>query len=304
MPVQVLVARYALHGAESDSDSVRSDISETVCSVFQRRPGSGRRKAACPVRSPLDDFAGAAGHSDRRSNCNAVQPRPPAASSALQTLPYCPLTSFPAPAPSIAPDRAAQCILQLLTSERRVRENAPVRPPTPHSRPGSHSDYGGSSGGGARDYAPSRLGQLGLLEGSSPIVSAASPAPSGGGSAAPGGRRKPKQDLSGPCCHCGVISSPQWRKGPKGKPILCNACGIRFLRTRSLGKTMVRPRSPALGAPGRAPAMQPEAAAHWPHTTAAATAGPTCSRASAERRPPAPLGRHPTSSPPAARPSA
>ena len=35
--------------------------------------------------------------------------------------------------------------------------------------------------------------------------------------------------------------SPQWRKGPKCKPILCNACGTRFLRTRSLGKTNVRP---------------------------------------------------------------
>ena len=35
--------------------------------------------------------------------------------------------------------------------------------------------------------------------------------------------------------------SPQWRKGPKCKPILCNACGTRFLRTRSLGKASVRP---------------------------------------------------------------
>ncbi|KAA6411209.1 MAG: hypothetical protein FRX49_13807, partial [Trebouxia sp. A1-2] len=30
--------------------------------------------------------------------------------------------------------------------------------------------------------------------------------------------------------------SPQWRKGPRCKPVLCNACGTRFLRTRSLGK--------------------------------------------------------------------
>jgi hypothetical protein len=50
-------------------------------------------------------------------------------------------------------------------------------------------------------------------------------------------RSKNKQELQGPCCHCHAASSPQWRKGPKGKPILCNACGIRFLRTRSLGKT-------------------------------------------------------------------
>lgn len=51
--------------------------------------------------------------------------------------------------------------------------------------------------------------------------------------------KKIKQDLAGPCCHCGAVSSPQWRKGPKGKPVLCNACGIRFLRNRTLTKVMV-----------------------------------------------------------------
>lgn len=35
------------------------------------------------------------------------------------------------------------------------------------------------------------------------------------------------------------IVSPQWRKGPKTKPMLCNACGIRYLRTRSLTRTSV-----------------------------------------------------------------
>ncbi len=33
-----------------------------------------------------------------------------------------------------------------------------------------------------------------------------------------------------------AADSPQWRKGPRCKPVLCNACGTRFLRTRSLGK--------------------------------------------------------------------
>lgn len=37
--------------------------------------------------------------------------------------------------------------------------------------------------------------------------------------------------------------SPQWRKGPKNKPMLCNACGIRYLRTRSLTRTSVRMQS-------------------------------------------------------------
>eukprot|EP00878_Enallax_costatus_P011919 GHUV01012443.1.p1 GENE.GHUV01012443.1~~GHUV01012443.1.p1 ORF type:complete len:201 (+),score=31.75 GHUV01012443.1:249-851(+) len=54
--------------------------------------------------------------------------------------------------------------------------------------------------------------------------------------------KKNKQDLAGPCCHCNATSSPQWRKGPKGKPVLCNACGIRFLRNRTLTKVVPKKR--------------------------------------------------------------
>ncbi|KAF8096236.1 hypothetical protein N665_0313s0009 [Sinapis alba] len=32
----------------------------------------------------------------------------------------------------------------------------------------------------------------------------------------------------GPCCHCGVSSTPLWRNGPPEKPVLCNACGSRW----------------------------------------------------------------------------
>ncbi|KAK9816849.1 hypothetical protein WJX72_006070 [[Myrmecia] bisecta] len=49
-------------------------------------------------------------------------------------------------------------------------------------------------------------------------------------------KRRGRTELHGPCCHCSVTESPQWRKGPKCKPVLCNACGTRFLRTRALGK--------------------------------------------------------------------
>ncbi|KAL4543199.1 hypothetical protein Ndes2526B_g03861 [Nannochloris sp. 'desiccata'] len=41
---------------------------------------------------------------------------------------------------------------------------------------------------------------------------------------------------AGPMCdHCGATESPQWRKGPEEKPILCNACGTRYRRTQQLG---------------------------------------------------------------------
>ncbi len=63
--------------------------------------------------------------------------------------------------------------------------------------------------------------------------------------------------MHGPCCHCGAVSSPQWRKGPKGKPVLCNACGIRFLRTRSLGKVPVSGRRGACTAAAAAAAARP-----------------------------------------------
>lgn len=32
----------------------------------------------------------------------------------------------------------------------------------------------------------------------------------------------------GPCCHCGIATTPLWRNGPAEKPVLCNACGSRW----------------------------------------------------------------------------
>ncbi|KAL5526027.1 hypothetical protein ACEPAG_7365 [Sanghuangporus baumii] len=35
------------------------------------------------------------------------------------------------------------------------------------------------------------------------------------------------------CAHCQIKHSPEWRKGPSGKKDLCNACGLRFSRSRA-----------------------------------------------------------------------
>ncbi|KAF9521679.1 hypothetical protein CPB83DRAFT_778335 [Crepidotus variabilis] len=35
------------------------------------------------------------------------------------------------------------------------------------------------------------------------------------------------------CSSCKTTSSPEWRKGPTGKKELCNACGLRFARSRA-----------------------------------------------------------------------
>ncbi|KIP05026.1 hypothetical protein PHLGIDRAFT_92699 [Phlebiopsis gigantea 11061_1 CR5-6] len=35
------------------------------------------------------------------------------------------------------------------------------------------------------------------------------------------------------CSSCNVTHSPEWRKGPSGKKDLCNACGLRYARSRA-----------------------------------------------------------------------
>ncbi|KAL4853479.1 GATA transcription factor 27 [Chlorella vulgaris] len=40
------------------------------------------------------------------------------------------------------------------------------------------------------------------------------------------------------CSHCGATESPQWRRGPPNKAILCNACGTRYRRTNQLGSSV------------------------------------------------------------------
>lgn len=43
--------------------------------------------------------------------------------------------------------------------------------------------------------------------------------------------KKTSNPACGPCDNCGTSVSPQWRHGSKQKPTVCNACGIRYLRT-------------------------------------------------------------------------
>uniref|UniRef100_M1C735 GATA zinc finger containing protein n=1 Tax=Solanum tuberosum TaxID=4113 RepID=M1C735_SOLTU len=38
----------------------------------------------------------------------------------------------------------------------------------------------------------------------------------------------------GPCCHCGIEQTPLWRPGPTAKPVLCNACGLRWQTKETL----------------------------------------------------------------------
>ncbi|GIL78145.1 hypothetical protein Vretimale_7517, partial [Volvox reticuliferus] len=69
----------------------------------------------------------------------------------------------------------------------------------------------------------------------------------------------------GPCDHCGATESPQWRRGPPAKPMLCNACGTRFRRTNQLN---------------------PAAAVSTANKAAAAAAAPFAKRNASKRDPP------------------
>lgn len=44
----------------------------------------------------------------------------------------------------------------------------------------------------------------------------------------------PTSGFGGPCNHCGSKHSCCWRRGPLEKPVLCNACGSRYLVKKSL----------------------------------------------------------------------
>ncbi|KAH9928603.1 uncharacterized protein B0H18DRAFT_1094113 [Fomitopsis serialis] len=49
-----------------------------------------------------------------------------------------------------------------------------------------------------------------------------------------GGRSTGNPPMGVPrCSSCKVTQSPEWRKGPSGKKDLCNACGLRYARSRA-----------------------------------------------------------------------
>ena len=42
----------------------------------------------------------------------------------------------------------------------------------------------------------------------------------------------------GPCCHCGISTTPLWRNGPPEKPVLCHACESRWRTKGTLANYM------------------------------------------------------------------
>lgn len=54
----------------------------------------------------------------------------------------------------------------------------------------------------------------------------------------PGSLKEVYMGKQGPCCHCGISTTPLWRNGPPEKPVLCNACGSRWRTKGTLANYM------------------------------------------------------------------
>eukprot|EP00803_Ostreobium_quekettii_P010630 evm.model.scf_685.1 EVM.evm.TU.scf_685.1 scf_685:13715-14599(-) len=68
---------------------------------------------------------------------------------------------------------------------------------------------------------------------------------------------KVRRGCGGPCNHCGRTCSPCWRKGPPEKPVLCNACGARYLVKRNLEGYMPGQKAGGAGPPREAARQAP-----------------------------------------------
>lgn len=49
------------------------------------------------------------------------------------------------------------------------------------------------------------------------------------------GAGRPKLRMGGECADCGATKTPRWRQGPPHAPLLCNACGLRYVRSKFVG---------------------------------------------------------------------
>ena len=94
------------------------------------------------------------------------------------------------------------------------------------------------------DYKPSKRanGRPARRGAASRVAAATNAVLSAGGSSGRGGGGWERGLVNGPCTNPDCehpYDSPQWRKGPPTNPILCNACGTRWLRNGTLKPLVV-----------------------------------------------------------------
>ena len=88
----------------------------------------------------------------------------------------------------------------------------------------------------------------------------------------------------GPCTECGVTQSTLFRKNAEGAP-LCNACGLRFVRSQSKLQAQAKRARPAPAAPPPAPLQPAPAAPAAAPVAKPATAPPAARRARTSESP-------------------
>ncbi|KAF8557421.1 hypothetical protein OG21DRAFT_1475512 [Imleria badia] len=114
----------------------------------------------------------------------------------------------------------------------------------PSSRPSESPNYGDTRGHGYQptpspdiDYGDRdrhRPDNIGLSISSPDVVPPPRHRASPGSAREPVSGRGSNRPVGIPrCASCKVTSSPEWRKGPSGKKELCNACGLRYARSRA-----------------------------------------------------------------------
>ncbi|KAK1224058.1 hypothetical protein PQX77_008388 [Marasmius sp. AFHP31] len=173
-----------------------------------------------------------------------------------------------------------------------------------------HDNYKPLSPAGYSSYSPTTPNSAGAgtNDDSSPVSGSPNSAdivPPPRRRVSPGSREYTRSDGTGPgkegrshgnrpagvqrCSSCKATTSPEWRKGPSGKKELCNACGLRYARSRAKKEGHV----PSSGRRRKDKILKPRDSTTPPvaHPTAPAQAVSSYSS-------PSSVGPYPTSSPP------
>ncbi|KAI0314615.1 hypothetical protein OF83DRAFT_1174600 [Amylostereum chailletii] len=133
-----------------------------------------------------------------------------------------------------------------------VPSHQPSYGSTPQWTASQSSSFLDSNGSAAQTYRPSSpqyaYASSEPLHGS-PIFSGDDPRPGVQRRESPGAPRDGGVRAAGNpptgvvrCSSCKVTHSPEWRKGPSGKKDLCNACGLRYARSRAKKEGVVTQR--------------------------------------------------------------
>ncbi|KAF8072366.1 hypothetical protein HT031_000025 [Scenedesmus sp. PABB004] len=157
-------------------------------------------------------------------------------------------------------------VLRALRSRHAARVVLPKRRASTLA-PGKRACRAGAGAAGAAPPRGTSSGRGAFLEeqeGEEDVAGGpeeSAPAPAGGGASAAGrpGPRAARQLRGRPGAGGEPAADPCWRRGPPGKPILCNACGAHYLSKKSLDGYMPKhaaARADAANAPHLAHAQQ------------------------------------------------